>query len=140
MELGNLFKNQKKSLNLNSIGKWFCRIWDRNCGLFFFLFSLIILSFGAYYWHKNIFRSDWSEQKKIEYKSTHNKEVSFKEKEFNKVLEETGRKERLYQEESKFIRDIFQSYAVEIKNTNEENISGQKNIVEPNPINQVAPR
>ncbi|MDO8529570.1 MAG: hypothetical protein Q7S18_02795 [bacterium] len=103
--------------NPRKIGKFCCVFWSNYSKLVFIIFSVAILLAGGYLWYKNIYQSEWSDEKKRQHKNAQNKEVIFKEKEFDDVFEEIKRKNKVYEGASKPVKDIFEPYAGDKKSS-----------------------
>lgn len=115
MIIENILKLSRNLGNPKNIGKFFCDFWNNRNKLVFIIFSLIILLIGGYFWYGNIYRSGWNGEKKLQYKNAQNKEILFRENEFDAVVEEIRRKKQVYEGTSKSVKDIFEPYAGEKK-------------------------
>lgn len=113
MNISNFLKFKKDSLASKNILKYCFDFWDRYFKVFFLLFSLAILFSGVYFWFQIAYRSDWNAEQKKQYQNSQNKEVEFREQQFNKVVEEVNRKKDAYDKSIQVGRDIFASYFVE---------------------------
>lgn len=143
MSLGNFSGNLKNFFNPQKIINFGGRIWRDYSQLFFIFFSLFLVSYGVYFWHKSVYQSEWNADEKNQYKSSQNKEIEFKAKNFEKVINEIERKKTIYNGSSYLVKDIFKSYEkIEKDNqtTNENNSTkvsqpgSNKSVVNPAPI------
>lgn len=111
MNIGNFLKFKKESFSPANLGKSFSNFWDNHSGIFFLLFSLIMILLGVYLWYQNLYQSEWNSEKKSQYKSSQNKEVNFRENEFKNVIREIERKKEIYDGKTKITKDIFAPYS-----------------------------
>jgi hypothetical protein len=104
----NLDKNR---FNVVKIAKYCANFWSKHYRLIFLGFSLVVLSLGMYFWYQSLYQSEWSSERKNQYKKSQNKEVDLKEQEFKRVVGEVKRKEDAFKETPRSVKNIFKSYA-----------------------------
>jgi hypothetical protein len=107
-------------LNPSRIAKASVEFWDKYSKTFFFLFSLIILTLGVYFWYQNIYQSEWSSAQKEEYKRNHNKIIELKEQAFKGIIEKQDQKKDAYDSALKSVKDIFVPYQQDAAKTNSD--------------------
>jgi hypothetical protein len=127
MIFSNFSNFEKKCLSPKNIGKTFCSVWNNNYRLFFMVFSVALMLLGVYMWYQNIYRSEWSDEKKENYKNSQSRGVEFKEKEFKAIIEEIQRKSNNFGEMSKITKDIFQSYTPKKIDVNSQQVLKSSN-------------
>lgn len=110
MNIGNFLKFKKEYFNLKNISRVILDFWDGHSPLFFAIFSMLVLFSGSYLWYQNIYRSEWTSERKEEYKNLQSREIELKERDFKKVMEEVRRKRKVYDEEFEDSRNIFVPY------------------------------
>ena len=125
---------KKKYFDPDYFKKYFGEFWENNFGIFFAIFSMIVLSLGIYLWYQIIFQSDWNNEKKNQYKQSKNKNIELRENQFKNVIEEVNRKRAFYEGESDPIKNIFIPY-VENKSETDTN----KNLTNENSSKQNTP-
>lgn len=108
--LGFLKKIKETLFNRKKFGNFFSSFWNNHFGLFFVIFSVIIVSLGSYIWYRNVYIERWNNEKKNEYKSNKNEEVDFKEQLFQNTIEMSNKRKEIYEKESETKKDIFTSY------------------------------
>jgi len=107
----NFFSFKKNSLNTGNVARCCFDFWNKHYRSVFFVFSFAILSLGMYFWYQSLYRSDWSNEEKNQYKKTQNKEVELREQEFKKVIEEIERKRNSFGVAPRLVKNIFESYS-----------------------------
>lgn len=110
MDLKNILKLNKGSLNIGKFGKKAGLFWLNHQSLFFIVFVFLAAVAGGYCWYKFQYLSGWSEEKKQEYAATQGREVNLKEEEFKKVLNELSSRKKIFESQHQEVRDIFKSY------------------------------
>jgi hypothetical protein len=114
------------SLNPKATGRFICWFWNKYRKGCFALFSFMVILLGAYLWYHDLYQSDWSSEKIRQFNSSQNKEIEFKEKEFQRVLSEIERRKGIYDKTSDSVKDIFKPYTGE---ETEERLPGNSSSV-----------
>lgn len=86
------------------------RIWQKTHILLFFVVLIIFIVIGGYVWKQSIYSGEWSNEKKQEYLNTQNKEVIFKEEDFQKVLNDISSRQDEISKTYQPIKDVFNPY------------------------------
>ena len=94
----NFLNFDKNSFNVDNIVKRCSDFWNKHYRLAFFIFSIVVLSLGIYFWYQSLYRSEWSSEEKNQYKKSQNSEIDLKKQEFKMVVEEIKRKENVFKE------------------------------------------
>ena len=122
----NFLDFNKNSFNVDNIVTRCSDFWNKHYRLAFFIFSIVVLSLGIYFWYQSLYRSEWSDEEKNQYKKSQNSEVDLKKQEFKMVVEEIERRGNIFKEAPSAAKNIFESYAASQKSANpsaNENIS-----------------
>ena len=122
------FKFKKEYLSGKHLSKTFSDFWNNHYLTLFSLFSLIVLLVGMYIWYLNLYKSDWSAERKKEYNNSQSRQVKLKEQEFKEIISGIDGKKRKYDEPVEQIKDIFVPYAGEEKSNEENGGTGANNI------------
>lgn len=117
----NFLKFKKDLFKLKNISRISSDFWDKHSKFLFFLFSLVILFLGVYFWFQMNYRSDWNSDQKKQYADSQSKEIELKEQQLKKVVEEFERRKGAYSAFTQVGRDIFASFAEE--NQEEKDLS-----------------
>jgi hypothetical protein len=122
----NFQKFKKEYLNFKKIFSNFSVFLDSYLKLLFVVFSSGIIFFGIYFWYGILYKSEWGDEEKNQYKNIQDKRIQLKEKELKSVMEESERRKSKYEEPIRITRNIFVPYADEGKNSlnDTENSSG----------------
>jgi hypothetical protein len=104
--------NSKSTLNIDikHVAEVASRTWQKMHVLLFFVGLFIFIAIGGYIWKQNIYSGEWSNEKKQEYINTQNKEVIFKEDDFQKVFDDISSRKEENSKEYQPIKDIFKPY------------------------------
>ena len=97
-------------IGIKHIAEIVSRIWQKTHMLLFFFVLLASIAIGGYIWKQNVYSGEWSNEKKQEYLNTQNKEVIFKENDFNKVVSDIRARKYENSKEYQQIKDIFKPY------------------------------
>ncbi len=108
MDMKSLFKTKKANFDLKSIFGKISSIWMRFYQLVFIVFFLAMAGIGVYFWYVSLYRSGWSEEKKNQYISTKQTEVSFKEDDFKTLMQEIENRKAGYKNKLPPIKNIFE--------------------------------
>ena len=111
MQLGSKF-NFNSSININpkNIGGIFLKIWQKTYMILFFLILTAFIAIGGYVWQQNVYSGEWNSEEKQKYINTQNKEIIFKENDFQKITDDIVSRRGENLEEYKPVKDIFKSY------------------------------
>jgi cell division protein FtsL len=105
------FSNFKNNyLDFSHVAKLFSVFRDKYSKVFFLLFSAVILMLGIYLWYEDMYYSDWSSEKKEEYKKSQNKKIELKEEELKNIIKENSQRKSVYDSALKSVKNIFTSY------------------------------
>ncbi|MDH4330171.1 MAG: hypothetical protein OEV93_01315 [Candidatus Moranbacteria bacterium] len=102
MQIGTIVKKIKKILNKIN------RFWFDHYGLFFLLIFISVSLFGAYLLYKNIYLSDWSDEKKQEYISSKQSVTTLKKDQFDQVIQSINRRHGFSERRFEPINNIFE--------------------------------
>lgn len=86
------------------------RVWNKIHMMLFFLLLIGFIAAGWRIWQQSLSGAGWSQQKKQDYLNSQNKEITFKEKEFVKTIEDMEARQRARSEEYRSIKNIFLPY------------------------------
>lgn len=100
---GNVFQ-------VKNLGHHIAKTWNRIHMVVFFALLVLFAAFGWSIWNGSIMGSVWSDQKKQEFLNAQNTGVTFKEKEFNKVVESVKARNEEYVSPYQPINDFFKPY------------------------------
>lgn len=105
-----LFSGSTSSFNKEKIVSLIAHFWEKIHTWLFFFLLLVVIAFGGYIWQQNLYGEGWSMEKKQEYMNTQNKSVLFKEKDFQKVINDIQMRKEENAKEYQPIKDIFKAY------------------------------
>lgn len=105
-----LLKIDKNKLNFKTVGNSLALFWNKTYVFFVSLFFVILVGYGVFIWYESLYGGIWSFDKKQQYLNSQEKSVSFKEKEFNKALEDIAQRKTYFEKEYQPIRDVFIPY------------------------------
>ena len=105
-----LFSSNASNFNKEKIVSLIAHIWQKIHIMLFFILLSISIFFGGYVWQQNLYGSGWSAEKKQEYINTQNKNVIFKENDFQKILDDIQTRTNENTKEYQPIKDIFKTY------------------------------
>ena len=111
MQLGSKF-NFSSSININpkNIGVSFIKVWRKIYVTLFFLILIAFIAIGGYIWRQNVYSGEWSSDEKQNYINAQNKEIIFKEKDFQEVIDDISMRINENSKEYQPIKDIFKPY------------------------------
>ncbi len=81
--------------------------WYRHYKGMFFCGFLAVLCLGGFFWHKNLYRYQWTEDQKKTYIEQHFKETQFKERAFEESVANLNERARLHETNPVLSRNIF---------------------------------
>lgn len=84
--------------------------WKKSRKIIFLIIMLSFIFAGWNIWTKSISGSGWSQQRKQEFMDAQNKQVEFKEREFNKIKEEVESRQQKSAENLQELKDVFKNY------------------------------
>lgn len=88
-----MFKIKMPKINLKKIFSSMLSFWARNSN-WIFIFSLVVfLAVGVYIWYKNVYKFQWSEERKAEYINSRNRNIDLQEEKFKSVLAEIEKRQ-----------------------------------------------
>ena len=102
--------NLDSKIDIKHIAEIISGAWKKIHTLLFFVFLLIFIAIGGYVWKQNVYSGEWSNARKQEYLNTQNKEVIFKENDFQKVSSDISLRKEENSKEYQPIKDIFKPY------------------------------
>lgn len=97
-------------MDLKQITETASDVWQKIHMSLFFFALLIAIAIGGYVWKQNVYSGEWSNIKKQEYLNTQNKEVIFKENDFQKISEDILLRKEENTKEYQPMKDIFTPY------------------------------
>jgi len=105
-----LFSSNASNFSNEKIVSLIAHIWQKIHMMLFFVLLFVAIVFGGYIWQQNLYGAGWSAERKQEYMNTQNKEVIFKENDFQKVLDDIQARKDENAKEYQPIKDIFKPY------------------------------
>jgi hypothetical protein len=109
----NFQKFKKENLNSKKIFSYFSVFSNSYSKFLFVIFSFIILFWGMCFWYHSLYKSEWGDGEKNQYKNSQDKKIQLKEKELKSVMDENKRRENAYEEPAQITKNIFIPYADE---------------------------
>lgn len=106
MNIKNIEKIKKEILSgafLKQVGG-FC---GANMKVFVFALFFILSGYCVYIWYSYIYNPQWSDEKKMEYLKTKEKEVTFNRKKFQGIVEKERQRAEEYGQTLENINDVF---------------------------------
>ena len=105
-----LFYSNSSNFSKEKIASLIAHIWQKIHMLLFFVLLFAAIIFGGYIWQQNLYGEGWSAERKQEYTNTQNREVLFKENDFQKVLDDIQARKDENAKEYQPIKGIFKPY------------------------------
>lgn len=97
----------KTKFNVSAVVKALASFWQK-MHTWMLVFLLAVFAFlGGYIWYKSLFASSWTAQQKQEFIATQDKNVRFKEKAFDDVLERIRMRREKFEGPLEDARNIF---------------------------------
>jgi len=105
-----LFSGNISNFSKEKIVSLIVGIWKKIHTILFFILLFAAIFSGGYIWQQNLYGEGWSIEKKQEYMNTQNKNVIFKENDFQKVLDNISLRKDENSKEYQSMKDIFKPY------------------------------
>lgn len=105
-----LFSGGASNFSKEKIVRLTQHIWQKIHMILFFALLFAAIIFGGYVWQQNLYGKGWSAERKQEYMNTQNKSVIFKEKDFQKMINDIQARKDENSKEYQPIKDIFTPY------------------------------
>lgn len=103
-------KSKNAKLSSSDLQRILFKAWNKSRKIIFLIILLSFLAGGWAIWNQSISGSGWSQQRKQDFMNAQNKQVEFKENEFNKVKEEFESRQLKSYENFQELKDVFKSY------------------------------
>lgn len=96
-----------KKFALGGIGKFLLKFWDKYHTVVFFVYFLLTVVYGGFYWYKSVYASDWSLEKKESFMKEKDKTVILNEKDLDAALLRLEERRDVYNTQGNEVRNIF---------------------------------
>jgi hypothetical protein len=93
MKLEKIFKLKISKINPSKCFSSAFSFWRKNSNWIFIFSLLVFLTIGICIWYKNVYKFEWSEERKIEYINSRNKNINLQEEKFKAVLTEIEKRQ-----------------------------------------------
>jgi hypothetical protein len=110
MDFKKFFKTEKGKEGFKNTGKKIIHLWVDYRITVFITFLLIATIAGIYFWYRNLYWSNWSDQQRKEYIATQIREINLREEDFKKVIAEIERRKEEFRVPPQTVKDIFKPY------------------------------
>lgn len=99
-----------KKISPKNVGHFLGTLWRKTWKFILVLFFMGLVGFGAYFWYQIVYQSGWSETEKKQYLLKNYPERNLNLETFQKVIDLTEIRKRIFESDVRPEKDIFKTY------------------------------